>query len=95
MVPGEQPIAAYATLRDSEIFTTTRLILRDVRGLWRKKLEVQSLSYSVITAWSSVGYGPVNKLDLWTAAGKIRILLRKQVDVRRLDMLIAMCVLGE
>ena len=95
MVPGEQPIAAYATLRDSEIFTTKRLILRDVRGLWRKKLEVQSLSYSVITAWSSAGYGPVNKLDLWTAAGKIRILLRKQVDVRRLDMLIAMCVLGE
>jgi len=30
---------------------------------------------------------------LWTAAGKISV--GKQVDVLRLDMLIAMCVLGE
>lgn len=66
-----------------------------MRGLPGKKLEVQSLPHSVITVWSSVHYGSVNKLDLWTAAGKIRILLGKQVDIRRLDMLIAMCVLGE
>ena len=66
-----------------------------MRGLWLRKMEVQSLSYSVITTWSSVHYGYVNKLELWTAAGKIRILLGKQVDVQRSDMLITMCVLGE
>ena len=49
----------------------------------------------MITTSSLVHYGSVNKLELWTAAGKIGILLGKQVDVRRLDMLIAMCVLGE
>lgn len=54
MVPGEQPVTAYATFRDSAIFTTKRLIVRDAQGL-----------------------------------------RGKQVDVRRLDMLIAMCVLGE
>ena len=27
--------------------------------------------------------------------GKVRIVTGKQVDIRRLDMLIAMCVLGE
>ena len=37
----------------------------------------------------------VSKLELCTRGGKVRILLGKQVDVRRLDMLIAMCVLGE
>ena len=94
IVPTEQPITAYTTSRDSAIFTTKRLIIRDVRGLSCKKLEVQSLSYSVITTWSSVHYGSVNKLELWTAAGRIRILLGKQLDVRRLNMLIAMCVLG-
>ncbi|WP_375712699.1 hypothetical protein [Corynebacterium durum] len=31
---------------------------------------------------------------MWTRAGKIKISVGKQVDVRRLDMLIAMCVLG-
>ncbi len=66
-----------------------------MRGLSRKKLEVQSLPYSVTTTWSSACYGSVNKLDLWTPASNIRILLGKQVDIRRLDMLIAMCVLGE
>lgn len=33
MAPGKQPVAAYATLRDSAIFTTTHLILRGVRRL--------------------------------------------------------------
>lgn len=42
LMPDEQPVAAYATLRDSAIFTTKRLILSDVRGLWRKEPEVQS-----------------------------------------------------
>jgi hypothetical protein len=37
----------------------------------------------------------VRKLELWTTPGKIGVLLGKQVDIRRLDMLIAMCVLGE
>ena len=54
MLPGGQSVAAYATFRDSAIFTTKRLIVRDAQGLRGKK-----------------------------------------VDVRRLDMLIAMCVLGE
>ena len=45
MVPGEQPVAAYATFRDSAIFTTKRLIVRDAQGLRGKKVEVYSLPY--------------------------------------------------
>ena len=51
------------------------------------------MPYSVITTWSPAHYGSVNRLDLWTAAGKI--IVGKHVDFRRLDMLIAMCLLGE
>lgn len=91
--PEEQPVAAYVTLRDSAIFTTKRLIFRDARRLWHKKMEAQSLPYLIITTWSSVRYGFVNTLELWTIHGKISV--GKQVDVRRLDMLITMCVLGE
>ena len=78
-------------MRDSAIFTTKRLILRDMRGLWHKKMQVQSLPYSIVTAH----YNSLYRLDLWTTAGKIKISVGKQVDVRRLDMLITMCVLGE
>jgi hypothetical protein len=95
MVPGEQPVAAYATFRDSAIFTTKRLIVRDAQGLRGKKVEVYSLPYSSINMWSSESAGSIldftGELELWTRAGNIKI----SVDVRRLDMLIAMCVLGE
>lgn len=38
MAPGEQTVAAYATFRDSAIFTTKRLIVRDTQGLRGKKV---------------------------------------------------------
>ena len=99
MAPGKQPVAAYATFRDSAIFTTKRLIVRDAQGLRGKKVEVYSLPYSSINMWSSENAGSIldftGELELWTRAGKIKISVGKKVDVRRLDMLIAMCVLGE
>ena len=64
-------------------------------GACRSKIEVQPLLYLVITIWSSEIYDCTNKLELWTKVGKVGIVTGKQVDVRRLDMLIAMCVLGE
>lgn len=73
LLPTEQLVAVYTTPHDSVIFATKRLILRDVRGVRGKKMGVQSLSYSVITTWSSVHNGSVNKLELWTTAGKIGI----------------------
>lgn len=99
MVPGEQPVAAYATFRDSAIFTTKRLIVCDAQGLRGKKVEVYLLPYSSINMWSSENAGSIldftGELELWTRAGKIKISVGKQVDVRQLNMLTAMCVLGE
>lgn len=58
-----------------------------------------SLPYSSINMWSSENAGSIldftGELELCTRAGKIKISVGKQVDVRRLDILIAMCVLGE
>ena len=53
LVPGEQPVAAYSTFRDSAVFTTKRLIIRDAQGLTGKKVEIYSLPYSRIDMWSS------------------------------------------
>ena len=72
------------------------LIVRDAQGLRGKKVEVHSLPYSSINMWSSENAGSIldftGELELWTRAGKIKISVGKQVDVRRLDMLITMCV---
>ena len=97
LVPGETAIAAYKTLRDSAIFTTKRLIVRDAQGITGKKVEMYSLPYSSINMWSSENAGTLDfngELELWTRAGHIKIKVGKGVDVRRLDRLIAHSVLG-
>ena len=97
MVPGEVPVAAYKTFRDSAVFTTKRLIVRDAQGMTGRKVEVYSLPYSAINMWSSENAGTFDldgELELWTRAGRIKIRVGKKVDVCRLDGLIAHSVLG-
>lgn len=97
LIEGETPIAAYKTLRDSAIFTTKRLIVRDAQGLRGKKIEIYSLPYDNINMWSSenaAGFLDFTaELELWTRAGHIKVQLFKGIDVRKLDKLIADCVL--
>lgn len=97
MVEGEAPVAAFKTFRDSAIFTTKRLIVRDAQGLTGKKVEIYSLPYSSINMWSSENAGrllDVNaELEMWTRAGHIKIKVGKGADIRRLDSLIAWAVL--
>ena len=97
LVAGEQPVAAYSTFRDSAVFTTKRLIVRDAQGITGKKVEIYSLPYSAINMWSSENAGTIDfnaELELWTRAGHIKIKLGRAVDIRRLDHLIAHAVLG-
>ena len=97
LVEGEQAVAAFKTFRDSAIFTTKRLIVRDAQGLTGKKVEIYSLPYSSINMWSSENAGGMldrdAELELWTRAGHIKVKLHKTIDIRRLDQLISWAVL--
>ena len=96
LVQGEQAVAAFKTFRDSAVFTTKRLIVRDAQGISGKKVEIYSLPYSSINMWSSENAGTLDwnsEIELWTRAGHIKVKLAKGVDVRRLDTLIAWAVL--
>ena len=97
LAPGETAVAAYKTLRDSAIFTNKRLIVRDAQGLTGKKVEIYSLPYTSIVMWSSENsHGLLDfnsEIELWTKAGHIKVNLRKGIDVRRLDRLIAEALL--
>ncbi|TFD50615.1 PH domain-containing protein [Cryobacterium frigoriphilum] len=97
LVAGEQPIAAFKTFRDSAIFTTKRLIVRDAQGITGKKIELYSLPYTSVNMWSSENAGTLDfnaELELWTRAGHIKIKVGKAIDIRRLDRLIAEVVLA-
>lgn len=97
LVEGEQAVAAFKTFRDSAIFTTMRLIVRDAQGITGKKIEIYSLPYGAINMWSSENAGKLDfnsEIELWTRAGHIKVKLSKSADVRRLDSLIAWAVLN-
>lgn len=97
LVEGEEAVAAYKTLRDSAIFTTKRLIVRDAQGITGKKIEIYSLPYSSINMWSTENAGTLLDLnaevELWTRAGHMKINLKKGVDIRKFDKLIANALL--
>jgi hypothetical protein len=97
MVEGETPVAAFKTMRDSAVFTTKRLIVRDAQGITGKKVEIYSLPYSSINMWSSENAGRLldtnAEIEMWTRAGHIKVKVGKGADIRRLDSLIAWAVL--
>jgi hypothetical protein len=97
LTEGEQAVTAFKTFRDSAVFTTKRLIVRDAQGITGKKVEIYSLPYSAINMWSSENAGKMldlnAEIELWTRAGHIKIKVGKGADIRRLDQLIAWAVL--
>lgn len=98
LVEGEKPVAAYKTFRDSAVFTTKRLIVRDAQGITGKKVEMYSLPYSAINMWSSENAGRMldfnAEIELWTRAGHVKVKVNKGVDIRKLDNLISTAVLN-
>lgn len=97
LLPNEQAIAAFKTVRDSAIFTTKRLIFRDAQGLRGKKVEIYSLPWTSVVMWSSENAGTLDfnaEIELWTKAGHIKVNLKPGVDIRRLDSLIAHAVMA-
>lgn len=97
LADGERPVAAFRTFRDSAVFTSKRLIVRDAQGLTGKKVEMYSLPYTSIHMWSSENASGMldrdAELTLWTKAGQIKVKLHKKIDIRRLDKLISWAVL--
>ena len=97
LINGEQPVAAFTTIRDVAVFTDKRLIVKDAQGITGKKVEIYSLPYSSILMWSTENAGKIFDLnaevELLTKVGKIKINLRKDIDIRRFDTLLAQYIL--
>ena len=98
LVEGEKAVTAFKTFRDSAVFTTKRLIVRDAQGLTGKKVEIYSLPYSAINMWSSENAGRLldfnAEIELWTRAGHVKVKVGKGADIRRIDSLIGWAVLN-
>ena len=97
LVTGENAVAAYKTIRDRAIFTNKRIIIRDAQGITGKKVEIYSIPYSSILMWSTENAGNLldfnAEVELWTLAGHLKINLKKGIDIRTFDKLIANALL--
>ncbi len=93
LVPGEEAVAAYKTVRDTAGFLNKRLIVKDAQGLTGKKIEIYSLPYSSVVMWSIENAGKLldinSEVELWTKAGHIKLSLKKGIDIRKFDNILA------
>lgn len=93
---GEVADHAFKTVRDVAVFTNKCLIVKDVKGRVRTKVEMYSLPYSVVNMWSTENAGILDytaEVELWTRAGHIKIELKCGINIREFERLLAEYVL--
>lgn len=92
LVPGEDVIAEYTSLRDFVVFTTKRLIAVNVQGLTGSKKDFSSLPYSKIQAFSVETAGTFDldaELELYfSGLGKVKFEFSGDNDVIEIGKLI-------
>lgn len=97
LVKDEVPVNAFKTIRDVAVFTNKRIIVKDSQGLTGKKIEIYSLPYSSVLMWSTENSGKLldmnAEVELWTRAGHIKINLKRDIDIRQFDKLLAEYIL--
>ncbi|MBR3554448.1 MAG: PH domain-containing protein [Oscillospiraceae bacterium] len=97
LVDGEQPAAAFKTVRDQVIFTTKRIFVVNVQGITGKKTSYFSYPYSKIQYF---GVETAGVLDIdselilaFSNGAKLSFDFRSSVDIHRLNTLISNYVL--
>ena len=96
LINGEVAERAFRTVRDVAIFTNKRLIVKDVQGLTGSKVEIYSLPYSSVHMWSTENTGMLDftsEVELWTRAGNIKIQLKRDINIRTFERLLAEYIL--
>ena len=96
LINGEVAERAFRTVRDVAIFTNKRLNVKDVQGLTGSKVEIYSLPYSSVHMWSTENAGMLDftsEVELWTRAGNIKIQLKRDINIRTFERLLAEYIL--
>jgi len=95
LLAKEEKIAiAYKLVRDYFIFTQKRLILIDVQGITGKKIEVKSIPYRSIVAFSVETAGVLDlnaELNIWVASSPFAIkkTFNKDVNIYEVQAVLA------
>ena len=93
LIDGEEPIAAFQTVRDGLVFTNMRVIAINIQGVTGKRRDFTSLPYKRIQAFSIETSGVFDidsELELWfSGLGKVRFEFTASADAAELCRIIA------
>ncbi len=93
LVEGEQPVAAFQTVRDQVIFTTHRIFVVNVQGITGKKTSYFSYPYSKVQYFGIETAGVIDidsELVLAFSNGaKLSFDFKTNVDIRRISAMIS------
>lgn len=93
MVPGEQMVMAFQTVRDQVIFTDKRIFVVNVQGLTGKKISYFSYPYSKIQYF---GIETAGVLDIdseiifaFSNGARLQFDFKSRVDIHRISAMVS------
>jgi len=93
LIPGEEIIGAFQAIRDGVVFTNKRIIAINIQGLTGKKMDMTSLPYNKIQAFSWETAGTIDfdsELELWfSGLGKVKFEFAARTDITDLCRMIS------
>jgi hypothetical protein len=97
LIPDEEIIGSFKTVRDMVIFTNRRIIAVNIQGFSGKKKDFTSLPYSKVQAFSFESAGTFDldaELELWfSGLGKVRFEFNSRFDVTKFSKSIGSYIL--
>ena len=98
LLPGEQVLAAFRSVRDTAFLTDLRFVLVDVQGITGSKVSVQSVPYRSVVRFAVESAGTFDldsDLNIWVsgAASPLTVKISRQADPQAILRLLAERVL--
>ncbi len=97
LVPGEEIVAPFMTVRDQVIFTSKRVFVVNVQGITGKKVSYMSYPYSKVQFY---GIETAGLLDIdseliltFSDGSRLSFDFKANVDIRRISQLISNFIL--
>ena len=97
LIPGEEIVGTFQAIRDGVVFTNKRIIAINIQGFTGKKMDMTTLPYNKIQAFSWETAGTIDfdsELELWfSGLGKVKFEFAARTDITDLCQLISEKVL--
>lgn len=98
LIPGEEIIGKYTTIRDAVVFTNKRIISCNVQGITGKKVDFTSMAYSKVSVFSVETAGVLDldsELEMYfSGLGKVHFEFSGKTNIKAIGAAIAAYVLN-